>query len=263
MNRFLANFLKYKDLLYELVLRDIKIKYRRSILGMFWSLLNPLLMMIVLTIVFSHLFRFDIKNYPIYLLTGQIMFTFFSESTSSAMRAIIDNASLIKKVYIPKYIFPVSKVLSSFFNLIFSLLAIILVTIGMILLGNNVNLTWTFLLFPVPLIFILTFSIGIGLILSCYAVFFRDLIHLYSVGLTAWMYLTPIFYPVSIIPQKYLILIKLNPMYYFVEYFRKITFYGTLPTLKETLICILIDVIFLIIGLLVFYRKQNKFILHV
>ena len=122
----LQKWRKYKTLLGRLVQRDLKVKYRRSVLGYLWSLLNPLLMMLVMSIVFSYMFRYDIPNYPIYLITGQIMFTFFSESTTMAMGSIIGNASLIKKVYVPKYIFPISRVLSCFVTLLFSLVAVVI-----------------------------------------------------------------------------------------------------------------------------------------
>ena len=119
--------IKYQWLLRELVARDLKIKYRRSVLGYLWSILNPLLMMIVLTVVFSNMFRFDIENYPVYLLSGQILFTFFAEATNMAMSSILAGASLIKKVYLPKYIFPVSRVISSFTTMVFSLIALVIV----------------------------------------------------------------------------------------------------------------------------------------
>lgn len=258
IQKYLNNFSKYKWLLYELVMRDIKVKYKRSVLGLLWSLLNPLFMMIVMTIVFSHIFRFDIENFPIYLLCGQIIFGFMSEGTSMAMGSIIGSGQLIKKVYIPKYIFPLSRILSSFVNLIFSLIAVVIVMIA-----THVKLTFVLLLFPISLIYILTFSIGLGLILATYAVFFRDIVHLYGVFITAWSYITPLFYPISIIPKNYLILIKLNPMYYYIEHFREIVLYARVPSLKLNLICIASSMIMLILGLVVFYRNQDKFILYI
>lgn len=253
-----STFLRYKWLLYELVIRDLKIKYRRSVLGYLWSLLNPLLMMIVLTVVFSTLFRFDIPNYPVYLLSGQLIYSFFSESTNMAMSSILNSASLIKKVYIPKYIFPVSRVLSSFVTLIFSLLAMLIV-----MLVTQVKFTWVILLFPIPLFYILLFSIGMGLILSVLAVYFRDTIHLYGVLLSAWMYLTPIMYPFSMVPDYVKKFILLNPMYYFVEIFRQIVLYGEVPSIEMHLICIAFALLTIIVGLVIFYKNQKNFILHV
>jgi len=255
MKVVLLNFWRYKELLKLLVIRDVKLKYKRSFLGLLWSLLNPLLMMVIISIVFSSLFRFDIVNFPAYLITGTIMFTFFSEATNMSMVSIIGNGSLIRKVYIPKYIFPLSKILSSFINLLFSLLAMILV-----LIFTKVKLTWILCLIPLPLIYFLIFTIGVGLILSTYAVFFRDLIHLYGVVLLALNYLTPIFYPENIIPIKYQFLLKVNPLYYFIKLFRDVVLYGKLPSLQLNMICLAISLLALFIGTIVFYRKQDHFI---
>lgn len=251
-------FTKYRNLLKELVSRDIKAKYKRSILGIVWSVLNPLLMMLVLTFVFSTIFRFGVKNFPVYLLTGQIIFNFFSDSTSIAMNSIITNSSLIKKVYIPKYIFPLSKVLSSFVNLLFSLIALLAVMII-----TNTPFSWEMLIFPIPLIYIFIFSLGVGLILSAYVVFFRDILFLYGVVLTAWTYFTPIFYPISIIPENYLSYYKINPLYHYITYFREIMLYNKLPSFEMNVICIFYSVIALLIGIYVFYKRQNEFILYI
>lgn len=247
---------RYKWLLYELVNRDLKIKYRRSVLGYVWSLLNPLLMMTVLTIVFSSFFRFDIPNYPVYLLCGQLIYGFFNESTSVAMNSVIGNSGLIKKVYVPKYIFPVAAISSSFVNYFFSLLALIIVMVA-----TKVPFTPVLSLVPLPLIYILGFSVGIGLLLSTLAVFFRDIRHLYGVLLVAWMYLTPIFYPMSMVPDMVKSIIYLNPLYYFIELFREIVLYGQLPSIQLHLICISMMLISLVLGLTVFKKYQDRFIL--
>lgn len=258
MNQYIKNFIRYQSLLQGLVMRDMKVKYKRSILGILWTLLNPLLTMCVLTIVFSNLFRYDIENFPVYLITGQVMFSFFAEATSIAMGSIIGSASLIKKVYIPKYIFPLSKILSSFVNLLFALIAVIIIMIFM-----KINITIAILFVPLSFIYILTFSVGVGLLLSSINVFFRDTQHLYGVLLTAWTYLTPIFYPIDIIPNKFRWLIEINPIYYMVTYFRDCVLYGNIPSLQLNIICILYSVFTLIIGLWVFYKKQDKFILYI
>lgn len=255
---YLNNFWKYKGLLKEFIIRDLKIKYRRSVLGYLWSLLNPLLMMIVLTAVFSNMFRFDIPNFPIYLLSGQILFNFFSEATTVSMNSIIGSGGLIKKVYVPKYIFPLSRVISSFVTLLFSLVAIIIVV-----LVTNVKLTAHVLLFPLPLLYILIFTIGIGLIMSVLAVYFRDMLHLYTVLLSAWMYLTPIFYPVSAVPDYIKTVIYANPMYYFVESFRDVILYNQFPSFHTNLMCIIFSLSAFLLGLLIFYKNQNKFVLHI
>lgn len=248
---------RYKWLVYELVNRDLKIKYRRSILGYLWSLLNPLMMMMVLTIVFSHFFRFNIPNYPAYLLCGQLIYGFFGEATNAAMHSVINNGGLIKKIYIPKYIFPLAAIASCFVNYLFSLLALILVMIA-----THVEITPTLLLTPLPLLYILGFSLGIGLFLAALSVFFRDITHLYGVALTAWMYLTPIFYPLSIVPDFVKQIVYLNPLYYFIEVFRQIILYGQYPSLAEHLTCLSLASVSIILGLIFFKKYQDKFILY-
>lgn len=249
---------KYQWLLCELIFRDLKIKYRRSVLGYLWSILNPLMLMGVLTIVFSTMFRFDIPNYPVYLLTGQLLFGFFSESTSMAMTSILGGASLIKKVYLPKYIFPVSRVLSSFTTMLFSLAALVIV-----MAVTEADYHITAFLLPVVLLYFLLFSIGMSLILSVMVVYFRDIQYLYGVLLTALNYLTPIFYPASMLPQWLKDLMFLNPMYNFIEMFRKIMLYGQWPTMMEHFICMAFAVGGLLLGIWVFKNNQKDFILYI
>lgn len=258
MRQYINNFIKYRYLLHNLIERDMKVKYRRSILGMAWSVLNPLLMTLVLTAVFSNVFKFDIPNFPLYYLTGSVVFTFFSDATNTAMGAIVYNGYLIKKVYVPKYIFPLEKVLFAFINALFSLL-----TVFIVMLFSPIELNATLLLLPIPLVLVLVFSIGIGLLLSAASVFFRDIFHLYSVMLTALMYMTPIFYPINIIPENLKWLIEINPLYYYVDYIRQVALYGIIPDLNTHLICIAYAVGAMIIGALFFKKKQTQFILHV
>jgi ABC-2 type transport system permease protein len=254
----LSGFIKYKDLLYELVSRDIKIRYRRSILGLLWTLLNPILMMAVMTIVFSNIFRSDIENFPIYFFTGNILFSFITESTTNALNSITGSGNLIRKVYVPKYLFPVSKVFSSVVNLFFSFIAMLCV---MVITGVRFHVTM--FLVPIVVIYVILFSIGIGMILATLQVFFRDTAHLYSVVTLAWMYLTPIFYPESMLAGRLNVVLTMNPMVHFIRFMRKVTFYNTVPTITENLTCLTISAAFFAIGLIVFYRKQDKFILYI
>lgn len=251
-------FLKYKNLLFNLVSRDIKVRYRRSVLGLLWTVLNPLLMMIVITIVFSTLFKQNIPYFPIYYLSGSLIFAFNSETTSNALYSIIGNSSLMKKVYIPKYLFPLSKVVSGLVNLGFSLMAMLVVMIVL-----NVPFHSTLLLLPIPIFYTFLFSTGLGLILATLTVFFRDIAHFYGVFVMAWTYFTPIFYPETILPPKVMLVMKFNPMYHFVSYSRELVMYGTFPGMKENLICFLIGVIFFVVGLLIFYKKQDRFVLYI
>ena len=258
IKRQIKNIYKYRWLLQQLVSRDLTVKYKRSVLGYLWSLLNPLMMMIVLSAVFSHIFRFSIENFPIYLLCGQVLFTFFSESTSMAMLSIIQGAGLIKKVYVPKYILPLSKILSSFVNLMYSLIAVII-----ILIYYKIQIHWSILLFPIPLIYLFMMSLGMGLMLSVAATYFRDVIYLYGILIQAWTYFTPLFYPIDMVSETIQFYIRLNPMYQIITYFRDIVMYGTIPTLQTNLICIAYSVTFLLIGVLVFRKHQTKFLLYI
>ena len=254
----IAELYKYKNLINELVNRDIKKKYRRSILGILWSMLNPLLMMLITAMVFSNLFRFEIKNFALYLLTGQIIFTFYAEATNFAMGSILENGHLIKKVYVPKYLFPLSRVTSSAVNLLFTLpamLAIILVT------GQTISLKILFCIIPLVLLFI--FCLGMGLLLSALAVYFRDMFHLYGVALTALNYATPIFYPENIIPVQYQWIVHCNPIYYYLKMFREVVYSNQIPDINIIIICFFISIIALIIGAYFFNKKQNNFILYI
>lgn len=254
----LERFNQYKPLLNELVVRDLKVKYRRSFLGYLWSLLNPLMMMTIMTVVFSYMFRFDIPNYPLYLICGQTLWTFFNESTSASMYSVIVNGPLIRKVYIPKYIFPFSRVLSSFVTMTFSLVAILIV-----MLFTRVPFSFTLLLTPIPLALLLIFCMGVGMALSALAVYFRDTTHLYGVLTTAWMYLTPVFYPISVLPEKVAFLLKLNPLYHYITFFRELVLYGNVPAIGMWASCCAFSAVAFIAGLLIFRRLQNNFILYV
>lgn len=260
MKQYIANFMRYKDLLRELVVRDVKVKYKNSILGFLWTLLNPLMMMIVMTVVFSNLFaRFSANgNYAMYVISGQVIFSFFSEATSMSMQSIIQSGSLIKKIYIPKYIFPVSRVTSSLVNLLFSMVAVTIVAIA-----TRQTISWTVVFCILSILYVYLFAMGVSLILSALAVFFRDMVHLYSVIIFAWMYWTPVVYPISIIPDNYMWFFRLNPMMYIVGHFREALLDGKIPTLQMNLTCIISCVVTLAIGLYVFYKSQDKFVLYI
>ncbi|WP_312635392.1 ABC transporter permease [Oscillibacter sp.] len=257
MSAYLKKFFQYRDLLFQLVSKDIKTKYRRSMLGYLWSVLNPLMMMMILTVVFSTIFRNDIPNFPVYFLTGQLIFNAFSEATNTAMSSVISNSALIKKVYFPKYILPVSKSGSAFVNFVLSLMALVVV-----LALTKTRITWAILLLPLPLLYLLLISTGVGLFLSALAVRFRDVVHLYSVVLTALMYLTPIFYPITILPDAARQIVSFNPIFHILEMFRCMVMYGTVPSLKANLVCIGFSIIALCVGMLTFQKNQDSFILY-
>lgn len=258
MSTYIHNFLLYKDLLKELVRRDVKTKYRRSVLGMLWSVLNPLGMMIIMSIVFSHVFRANIENFPVYLMCGQLIFNFFNEASTIAMSAILGNSSLIKKVYVPKYLFPVSKVCSCFVNLITSFIALVIVIIA-----TGTKLSWTVVLVVLPVLYVFLFSLGMGLLLSALVVTFRDLQHLYGVLITAWLYLTPIFYPIDMLPDWVKHIVHMNPIANIIEMFRDVVMYGIVPSGILQVKCLGACAIVMALGLWVFYKQQDTFILKV
>lgn len=248
---------KYSFLIRQLVNRDFKSKYKRSVLGVLWSFLNPLLMMMVQYVVFSTIFRGDIENFPLYLLSGIVTFNFFSESTSVASQAIVANTSLITKVYIPKLIYPVTAVLSSAINLVISFIPLL----GVMLITG----TWpkpAFLLFPFMVICLFCFCTGVGLILSTLMVFFKDIQFLWGVITMLWMYATPIFYPDTIIPAKLMPIYRLNPLYRFVTFLRTILIEGVSPAPGSYLACLICAVVPLVIGVWIFRKNQDKFIYH-
>ena len=256
-------FVKYRALINQLVQRDIKTKYRRSVLGFLWTVLNPLLMMTVLSIVFSYFFsRYgDVENFPVYLLCGQVIFNFFNESTSIAMGSIVHSGELIKKVYVPKYLFPITKVMSSGVNLLSSMIALVIVMVA-----TRSRVTPTVLLAVFPLLYVLLFSTGVSLFLSAAAVSFRDLMHLYSVVTTAWMYLTPVIYPMSILdgaPKWAVFIINANPLTAFIKIFRAVVLDGVTAPWILHVQSIVWCVIALVIGSLVFKKSQDKFILKI
>ena len=254
--KYIDNFLKYRMLLKELVSRDLKTKYRRSVLGFLWTVLNPLGMMLVLTVVFSNLFRQNIENFPIYLMCGQLVFNFFNEASNMAMTSILGNAPLIKKVYVPKYLFPISRVCSSLVNLTTSFVAMLIV-----ILITRTRITWTIFLSVFPIFYVLLFATGIGLILSVMVVSFRDIQHLYGVLITAWMYLTPVFYPMEMLPESVAVIVRMNPLTVYVEMLRSAVLYHQVSGLSMHLYSIVSSVFFLVIGLWVFKKKQDGFIL--
>lgn len=258
-----------KDLfiLQQLVTKDFKIRYRRSVLGVAWSVLNPLLMMIVMTIVFSTIFAqgrngsITPEMYPLYLIVGNITFTLMSESTSSALTSIIDASSLLKKVKVHRFVFPVQKALFSLVNFAFSLVAVALV-----MLWFRVVPTWHLIWLPVVLILLVTFCMGLGLLLSALTVFFRDIRHLWSVVITAWTYFTPIFWTTDFIAQMPRILqlvMYANPMYNYLQFMRDIFLFQTNPTAFTLGMCAFWAVLAIVAGYLVFHKTEHKFILYI
>lgn len=245
-------------ILRTLVTKDFKLKYRRSVLGVLWSVLNPLLMMVVLSAVFSFMFRFTIENFPLYLILGTILFNLMADSTNAAMHSITGAAPLIKKIRIEKLIFPLESVVFQIVNFVISLAAVVLV-----MLYFSITPTVNLLALPLLIFYVLVFSLGLGMLLAALAVFFRDVMHLWGVVITAWTYATPLFYPVDMLDGWMKTVMSLNPMYHYVTYFRSIVMWDTMPDLVENLVCLGIALITFLVGFIVFRKSENKFILYI
>lgn len=253
---YIQDLYKFRFLLSELVKRDLVVKYKRSVLGVLWSVLQPLFIMAVMIIIFSKVFNSSVPNYPIYVLIGKIMWDLFSQTTIYGMNSILDNSNLIKKVYLPKYIFPLAKSVTALVNLLLSSIGLIVL---MVILKVPFSFSMVFILFPVFYMFL--FGLGLSYILATYVVFFRDLNYLFEVILNAWMYFSAIFYTADIL-GKYEPFIQFNPAFRFIDMFRNIVLYQSLPPFGDHLIALGIGAVTLALGLAALKSRQDKFILY-
>ena len=267
-------FIRYWDLLVLLVQRDVKLKYRRSFLGYIWSVLNPLLSMLVMVIVFSTMFKRSIEKYPVYLICGNILFAFMRDASTQAMHSVIDNAQLLKKANVPRYIFTLSKVTSAAVNFVFSLGALLIV-----MLAQHVPFQWMNLLIVVPIFELYVFCVGLGLFLGAITVFFRDVKNIWGVITLAWMYLTPIFYSLESFYQPGvenanlamntlgLFIRRFNPMYIYIQQFRYLIMQYSpaweVPCGVLMWRGAIVAAAVLIVGAVTFRRTENKFILYI
>ena len=245
---------RYRDLIFFLVRRDVTARYKRSVLGVAWTMLNPLGMMIILSVVFSQVFRMEMEGYPAYVLSALITWTFFSQASSSAINALVWGGDLLQRIYIPRSAFAVSAIGTGLVNLLFSLVPLLAVTIAI-----GIPLHPTLLLVPAAIIPIVMFSLGVGLLISTIGIYFVDVVEMYQVLLAAWFYLTPIIYPLEILPESVQGWLWLNPMVHLVELFRNLVFYGVLPPLQEWLVSFAIAGGTLLIGWLIFTGKSDEF----
>lgn len=257
--QYIKNFMKYKYLLGELTKKTIKLKYRRSYLGVLWTLLEPLLTMIVMSVVFGTLFGKDDKQFPIYVLTGRLLYSFFSTGTKAAMRSIRSNSGMIRKVYVPKYIYPMASVLSNY--VIFAISLIVLAGVSIVL---RVPMTIYMLQAFIPLFLIIFMAFGVGLILATLNVFFRDVEYLWSVALMLLSYTSAIFYPVDrLMRTGYAWILKYNPLYALIYNFRCAFYYIKPMDMGYLIYATIFSFGTVFVGLFLFYRNQDKFILHI
>ena len=249
--------IKYRELIRNLVSKQLKVRYKRSVLGLLWALLYPLLMMVVMNIVFSTIFQSSLPNFPVYLLSGIVLWNFFSQTTMDGANTILTNVNIIKKIYVPKGVFSVATVLSGLVHLALALIPLLVIAVV-----TGTRLTISLLFLPVSVLLVSVFILGVSLALAAIAVFFNDILYIYQVLLTALMFMTPIFYPASIVPSRYVPVLRLNPMYYFLECFRLPIYEGSIPSAEMVAFAALAAVIALLAGWWLFSRNQNAFVYY-
>lgn len=254
----IQKLLSYQFLFEELVKRDFKKKYKRTVLGMAWSILAPLLQLLVMRVVFTQFFGRTMEHYTTYLFCGNLVFSYFNESTSQGMTSLMGNASIFTKVNIPKYLFLFSKNVQALINF-----GLVLVVFFVFCIIDNVAFTWKFVLLLVPIISLLLFNIGVGLILSALFVFFRDVQYLWSVFTQLLMYMSAIFYSIDTFSPMAQNLFLLNPVYLHIRYFRKIVLENTVPSVWFHLLMLADVLIVLGIGCWMYKKYNTKFLYYV
>ena len=258
MKKFILEFMDYLPFLKEIIKRDFKKKYYRSVLGVAWSMLSPLLMMIVVSIGFSTLFSRSIQYYPAYWFSGNMIFNFTFEGSNHAMNSITSNSSLIRKIKIPKYFFCISTVTQQFITMCMSLIPFLGVSIVI-----GVPFTPYMLLAPVPMLMAYFFALGLGLFLCSYATFLRDLSYIYKIVRRVLLYVTPVFYPISIVPESFRFLWYLNPICIYLTIFRNLAMDGIMPSEKLLITGSVYAVLMIALGAVTFKEKQDRFFLYI
>jgi ABC-2 type transport system permease protein len=256
LNEF-SEVLRYKELLRNLVARDIKKRYKRSTLGFLWVMLDPLLMMLVFYVIFAGLFGKTVGNYTAYVITGIIMWQLFAQGTKVSSTAFISNTNLINKLYLPKSIFPIAVVASSLVHFIFSLVPLLV-----IIIFSGTYPGYYIVLLPVTISFIFIFSVGISLAVSTLTVFFHDVTYIYDVLLIGWMYMSAIFYPLSIAPQKLQVLMSLNPIYHYISLFRACIYDTTVPVMKHVIFGAAFALLSFGVGWAIYYKNKDRIVFY-
>lgn len=249
----LRELYRYRDLIRALVARDLKVRYRRSAIGFLWTMLHPLMTMLVMTFVFSHIFRADVANFPVYALAGIVFWNFFSQAIVAAMNSLRGNAALLTKLPVPKAVFPLATVLSGVVNLVCALVPLFLI---MVLTGQPFS--WSLAILPLSIVLAVCMTLGAGLLLSPLAAFFTDTVELVTILLTLLMYMTPVFYPVSILPPDLRWIVEANPIRWILDMFRLPIYAGTIPSLTEMAVATLIALTVLTIGAAVFRATSHR-----
>lgn len=258
MLQLLRDIYRSRELIWALALKELRVRYKRSALGFLWALLNPLLMMAILTVVFSHIMRLPVQSYAVFLLSALLPWTFFSQALSYSVESIVGNGDLLQKVRVNKSVFPIAAVISNILNFLFSLVPMVLILVVL-----RFPLHWTWLYLPVPLFALFCFTLGCGFFCAAANVFYRDVSHVIQIVLSGWFYLSPIMYSPEFLPQKYRTFFRLNPMLYLLNEFRMAIYYGQMPSLQSIALSLSIGMVFLYIGYKIFHRSEATFVYYV
>ena len=257
MLEFVREVRQYHELIWALALKELRVRYKRSVLGFVWALLNPLLMMLVLTVVFGTLMRFHLPHYSIFLLSMLLPWTFFAQCLSYSVESIVANGELLKKVRIAKMVFPLAAVVSNIINFLLSMIPLFL-----LILAVRFPVHWTWIYLPVPMLGLFFFTQGVAFIFATVNVFYRDVSHIIQIILQAWFYFSPIIYSLDFVPARYRWLFKLNPLLYVLNGFRLSIYYGLLPSLPSMALSLGFGIVLLAIGFAVFRRYERSFVYY-
>ncbi len=252
----IVNAFRYRDLIVHLIRKDITTRYKRSVLGIFWTMLNPLGLMIIMTVVFQNFFHQQ-EFYSVYVLVGLLTFTFFNQTTSAIIHNLIWGEDLFRRIYIPRSSFAIAAIGTSMVNLVLALVPLILVKLVI-----HSPVSWEIVYFPIYIIYLASFSLGVGLIVASLALYFHDIAEMYQVILTAWFYATPIIYPYDTLPDSTKQILALNPMMHIVQLMRNSFYYNLAPSMNELIIVAVICSTTLIVGWLLFARQTEEFVLR-
>jgi len=258
MRQLFSEISRYHELIWALALKELRVRYKRSVLGFFWALLNPMFTMLILTAVFSKVMRAAVDHYSIFLISALLPWTFFSQAASYSAESIVANGDLLKKVQVAKSVFPIAAVVSNVINFMLSLIPLIL-----LMLVLRFPLHWTWIYLPVPLLGLFLFTLGFGFFVAAANVFFRDVSHILQIVLSAWFYLSPIIYSLDFLPPHWKMFFKLNPMLYVLNGFRLAIYYGQLPSAQSVAASVLTGVLALLVGYTFFRRAQEAFVFYV
>lgn len=258
MFRLIGEIRQNHELIWALAVKELHVRYKRSALGFLWSLLNPLSMMIILTIVFSTLAKIGMSHYSVFLISALLPWTFLAQTLSYSTESIVANGALLKKIYVPKSVFPVAAVVSNIINFLLSLIPLLLLLIAL-----RFPLHWTWVFLPVPFIGLVLFTLGCSFFCAAANVFFRDVSHILQIVLSAWFYFSPIIYSLDFVPQRFRPLFRLNPMLYILNGFRHGIYYGFLPSIASITMSVAVGIAALVIGYAFFQRMQDSFVYYV